>query len=974
MAQLAEHLVGRDEELRCFDRVLADVEQGRPAAIQLVGDPGIGKTRLLRELAARADARGHVVLAGCAAEFERDLPFWVFVDALDEYVQGLDPRLLAPLDETVRTELASVLPSLSALAGGTAAPHDERYRAHRAMRQLLEHLATFKPLLLVLDDLHWADSASVELFGALLRRPPDAPVLVAVAVRPRQVPDRLAAMLDRAHRDEAVVRLELTALSREEADELLSEAVMETAAAALYEDSGGNPFYLEQLARSAARASETASPVPAPDAAALEVPQAVAAAIAEELALLSGSARRLLEGAAVAGDPFELELAAASAAVPEPTSAEALDELLRLGLLRPTDVPRRFRFRHPLVRRAVYEATPDGWRLQAHERTADALASRGASLAARARHVERSARQGDLAAVAILRQAGEAAAWRAPATAATWFGDVLRLLPDTAPATERVELLLARAGSLAASGQFLDSHSALIESIALVPAESVGLRVRLTTACAGVEHLLGRHQDARSRLVRTLESLENAESPDAVALMLELSVDGFYRMEHDAMREWAERALVAAQPLGHRPLIAAAVATVAYACVLSGDIAEAEAHRSQAAALVDALADEELAMRLDAAVNLAAAELDLERLAEAGAHAERAMTIARATGQRDYVPVLVYCLGWIKRLRGQLTESAELFDGAVEGARLSGNAQSVAGNLLNSSLTALARGDIELALTTAEESAELACHLDQGLVSASAGLALSAALLEAGDPGRAVEALVGAAGGDELPMIPRAWAASWLELLTRCWLALGRRDEAEVAAANAAAAAAVVGLRMARSKADRAAAAVALDAGESDVAAERALASAAAADEVGVPVEAAVSRTLAGRALARAGEPARATAELRRSAAELDACGAFRDRDAAERELRRLGHRIHRRTRPGDSGRGVVDTLTERELQVARLVVDRKTNPEIAATLFLSPKTVETHMHNMFRKLEVHSRVEVARAVERARRADRSAV
>jgi DNA-binding NarL/FixJ family response regulator len=166
--------------------------------------------------------------------------------------------------------------------------------------------------------------------------------------------------------------------------------------------------------------------------------------------------------------------------------------------------------------------------------------------------------------------------------------------------------------------------------------------------------------------------------------------------------------------------------------------------------------------------------------------------------------------------------------------------------------------------------------------------------------------------------------------------------------------------------ADRAAAAVALDSGDPDSAAERALASAVAAEEIGAPIEAALSRTLAGHALAQARQPERAAAELRRAAAELHACGALRYRAAADQELRSLGHRVHRRTRPGQ-GNGVgVASLTGRELEVARLVVDRRTNPEIAEALFLSEKTVETHLRNIFRKLQVSSRVEVARAVERA--------
>ncbi|MGH9185458.1 MAG: response regulator transcription factor, partial [Acidimicrobiales bacterium] len=125
----------------------------------------------------------------------------------------------------------------------------------------------------------------------------------------------------------------------------------------------------------------------------------------------------------------------------------------------------------------------------------------------------------------------------------------------------------------------------------------------------------------------------------------------------------------------------------------------------------------------------------------------------------------------------------------------------------------------------------------------------------------------------------------------------------------------------------------------------------------------ALARTLAGRALAAAGQTDRAAAQLAQAAAEFDACGAPRYRDKAEQELRKLGRRIHRRTgQPGGDG---LASLSGRELEVARLVVDRRTNPEIASELFLSLKTVETHMRNIFRKLAVSSRVEVARAVER---------
>jgi DNA-binding NarL/FixJ family response regulator len=130
-------------------------------------------------------------------------------------------------------------------------------------------------------------------------------------------------------------------------------------------------------------------------------------------------------------------------------------------------------------------------------------------------------------------------------------------------------------------------------------------------------------------------------------------------------------------------------------------------------------------------------------------------------------------------------------------------------------------------------------------------------------------------------------------------------------------------------------------------------------------VDAARSRTLAGRALAAAGERDEAMAELEAAAGELAACEARRYRAEAEHELRKLGRRFSRRTRPHDPGGEGLDALTPRELEVAQLVVERHTNPEIARTLVLSEKTIETHMRNIFRKLRVSSRADVARTLER---------
>ena len=965
-ARLHDPFVGRADELEAIEQGLDEVSRGPSGAIELVGEPGIGKTRLLTELAVRAELRGHLVLSGSASELERELPFSVFVHALDEYAESLDPDLFSSLDDEVQAELAHVLPSLSAHAAGRAvALQHERYRSHRAVRALLEQLAQNGPLVLVLDDFHWADSASAELLSALLRRPPAAAVLIAFALRPRQTPERFAAALERAHRAAALVRLELGALTLDEARVLLGDRVDAAGAATLYQESGGNPFYLEQLARSTERAG-LATSAPNVSLAGLGVPPGVAASLSEELTLLSDGGRLVLEGAAVAGDPFELELAAAAAFTSEAAATSAVDELLEVDLVRSTDVPRRFRFRHPLVRRAVYEATAGGWRLGAHERCAEVLAARGAGAAARAHHVERSAREGDVVAVAALREAGDAAARLAPDSAARWYGGALRLLPQSAPTQERIELLLARAGALSAAGHFIDAYDVLLAAVAIVPRQSSALQTTLATACAGVERQLGRYEQAHARLVGALRGLPGPASVESVELLIELTLNEFYRSSFEAMHHWAERAAAEAKLLGDPSLMAAALAMPAFAAALTGLTETARSRHAEAAALVDELSDDELLLRPDAAAWLAAAEIYLDLYAEADAHASRALVLARTSGRGDPLFRLYPILPRIWYVRGKLAEAAELLDGAIEAGRLLASPPALAGNFFNRSVVALAVGDLEIALATAEEGVELTRELDDGFVAAWAAVRLAAVRLETGQAEQAVELLVGRAGGEELTLIPGGWRAYCLELLTRCWLALERRNEAERAARLAEATATASRLPLAGAWADRAAAAIALHSGDAARAVERALASADAAQEAGAPIEEALSRTLAGRALAQAGQGERAVAELQRAATAFESRGALRYRESAERELGKLGRRPHRRTRAGNAdGRGI-DTLSGRELQVARLVVDRRTNSEIAATLFLSQKTVETHLRNIFRKVGVSTRVELARTVERA--------
>src|SRR3954470_18120722 len=320
-------LLGRRAELAAVDAALEELAARRGAVLAFSGEGGIGKTRLLDELGARADGAGALVLSGRASELERELPFGVWEDALSEHAEFLGVDRLERLVGEQLPELAAVLPTVGRVPAGL---QDERYRTHRAVRSLLEALAQVQPVVVVLDDLHWADDASLELVAHLLRRPPRGRAGLALAFRPAPVRPLLATALATAERDGSVIERPLGALSFADAETLLGTDIPGPVRGEIYEAGGGNPFFLQQLARQhAAGRSVTAEPAGA------GVPRAVARALEQEIASLSEAGRALAQGAAVAGDPVDLDLAMAAADLPD--DLEALDELLAGGLLASTD-------------------------------------------------------------------------------------------------------------------------------------------------------------------------------------------------------------------------------------------------------------------------------------------------------------------------------------------------------------------------------------------------------------------------------------------------------------------------------------------------------------------------------------------------------------------------------------------------------------------------------------------------------------
>ena len=951
------NLVGRGPELERLRVVLDDLDAGTGGFLAIEGEPGIGKTTLLSELRRQATERGHLVLTGSAEEFERDVPFAVWADALDAYVTA---TVDDDWDTALLSQLSPVLPSLSGANGAEGVLAEERYRTHRAVRTLLELLAADRPLLVVLDDLHWSDAASDELIAALLRRETTAPVLIGLGYRSGSAPAKVGAAVGGA----PATVMRLAPLSEDECSELAGNGIDGETLTAIFREAGGNPFYTLALVRGSGATARL--PAEQEWTGVQGVPDGVVAALTEELRSLPSDARALLEAGAVAGDPFDLELAAQIAELETDSSLQALDALLDTSIVQATATPRSFAFRHPLVRRAVYEGSKAGWRLGAHARAARVLAAQGASAAERAHHVEQSAVIGDEAAIALLLEAADGSARQAPAVARRWYRAALRLIPHS-DGQGRLQALIGLTGVLRSTGELEECRAGLLEGMELLPPDDVALRVVGTIACAACEDFLGRQDEARSRLEKALAGLADAGSREAVTLTLQLAAGAFFTLEVDRMLDLGQRALAGSRRLDDAVLTADAVSTVALAEALAGRIDAAGASIDEAAALLESVPDEALAERLEAINRVGWAEFYLERYDNALAHLARGLKVARSSRLGVFIPLMEEAQALSAMMRGEREVAAALRENAIEGAGLAASSYITCTALITSATIMSVLGDLDAALHDAEQAYELGRGFDQGFVPRLAAGCFLATALEAGGAGADVETLVAGLGGWDMPGLPAVWKVGYQEAYTRFELAAGRVDSARAGAAHARASADAVPLPAVRAIAGRAEAAVKLADGDAAGATELALEAAVSAELSGALVEAARCRVVAGQALAAAGKRDEAVASLREAEAVLDECGATRARGEARRELRKLGARVEPRG-PGAAAESGVDSLSRREREVAELVTARKTNKEIATDLFLSEKTVESHLRNIFAKLGASSRVEVARVVEREQR------
>jgi DNA-binding SARP family transcriptional activator len=504
--------VARDRELDALRAAWEETRDGSRRLVVVAGEPGIGKTRLAKEFAHAAHAGGTVLYAAC--DEEALVSYQPFVEALRG--AGLDWERIAQMPGA--SELARVIPELPAQSG--AAPGDaelRRYLLFEAMSSLLEAIAAQAPLALVIDDLHWADRATLHLLRHVARSEREAALLIVGTYRDAEVraSHPLADLLADLRRDRLVERIVLEGLQERDVGALIAAHAGHAAPASLvgavHEHTDGNPFYVEEVLRHLIetgvvfeRGGRWTSAL-TPDE--IGVPEGVQEVIARRLARLSDACRPVLAAAAVLGRECSFEVLRATVALADdeliPALEEARDAQLVVELDR-ADGP-AYGFTHALVRQTLYTGLSGPRRQRLHAQAAAAIEQvhGDAQVAALALHHRLAGSAGD-AAKAIdcsLRAAAQAAARSAwEEAAAHWDGALAVMTRAGARERERADLrvalgdLMVLVGDLGRQIGYLEQALALYDALG-DPERSARVHSRLGMAHSLMDSIYAEHLD-----------------------------------------------------------------------------------------------------------------------------------------------------------------------------------------------------------------------------------------------------------------------------------------------------------------------------------------------------------------------------------------------------------------------------------------------------------------------------------------------
>ena len=925
-------------------RALADAARaGGGRLVVIEGGAGIGKTRLLAEARAIAGSAGMQVLAARGGELEGEFAYGI--------VRELFDALLASASSDIRAELLSGPAALieplfgaSRLAVSQDASAEGSFAILHGLYWLAANVALQQPTLFAIDDLHWADPASLRWLLYLTRRLEGVPLLVAAAARPPEGESRDPALVAElladpeaaAVRPEPLGRASIAMLARElhalEPDDPFCAAVASV--------TRGNPLFVGAVLDAVARegTSPTAEQVPR----LLEIgAQGVSRVVGLRLARLQPRALALLRAASILGDGTALRQVAALAGVNTGELGAAAAVLVRLGLLRREDP---LEFFHPVVRSAVYETLDVVERDAAHRLAAELLLKAGARPESAAGHLLRVAPQADSFVVSTLREAAERALARGAAEAAV--GYLTRALAEQLDPVARAEVLV-----------------------------ELGLAERRTNGPAAVDHLRAGLALLADRSRRGAVALELGRAlwfTDRIADALAV----FQQALDETDREQ--------DPDLYEVLVAELISS-AWWVAQTYPIAEATIGELDLDALHGGLGSEML---------LATVAHYEYRL---GLRRERAIELARRALAPGNLPAsgslaFVYAVTAL-RGSGLPDEAVGIFNQAVAEARRRGDVFNVAYMLMWRGQCQTDRGDLRAAVADLREAIDLgAAHgmvaawpynigflaralLEQGEADQAARvierggfaeqlpidqfefvyvrLYRSRLRIETGSPERGVDELLQV--GETVRRLPFdnpscvPWRGSAAEGLRR----LDRGNEARALAGEE--------LALARRWGDPIAIGASLrvlglvEGGTAGLELLREAVAVLAGSEA--RLEHARALVDLGAALRRANRRTEARERLREGVELARTLGAFGLAGRANQEIAATGARPRKVLRTG------LDALTASERRVAGLAADGMSNKEIAQTLFVTIKTVEVHLSNAYRKLEISSRAQLDKAL-----------
>lgn len=939
-------LVGREAERGRLEEAVERARGGDGSLVLVAGEAGVGKTRLVETVAAASDA---LVLRGASSQ-GATVPYGPLIGAFRSRLRA-EPDALTGCGP-LQGHLAVMLPEL-----GPRAKTSDRATLLEAARCALAHLAEQQHLLLVLDDLHWSDAATLALLSGLAESLDGLPVAVLGTYRSDGLPRdhgvrRLRNELRRAGRLHEIV---LEPLEHEQLAELLAgvlgEAPARSLVAAIHDRTAGVPFFAEELTRAlvAAKAVQPGrNGLELADRDAVPLPDTIRDAVMLGAHELSDEARSAADAAAVAGDAFDLDLVAGIA------GDVALDELLANGLI-VDEGQGRARFRHALSREAVYADIPWLRRRALHRQVAEVLEAAHAPATLVATHWV-GASDGPKARRSLVAAAAESEAVHAYSDAAHYGRQALELWPaaaDEAHDPERTDALERYARCSELSGDIAEAVRAWRELSDVRGSLGQGVLLAQAQRRLAAAYDLKGERDSAFAARRVAAEMFAANGMPAEASLDHLSMANQLRVtaKHVAAAETARMAVAEAEQADRLDLRLRARGLEGMAMAKGGEYDPGLAIVRDALAI--ALEYELTPVAAELYQRLSVVLYDAADYRQAAETLDTALDLCRLDGGGGIEEACISCIAYVLRELGDWQEAGAICRDLAS----SGASAFIADGLVGSIHGFQGRFSSARRMLTASLATSSRVGHYNMTVDSTAALAYVAAAENAHDEAaehcRAIVARWATSDDHHYANSGLRWSAVY-------FARQGARADAHACADALTQIASASGQADALAALAHALAELSLLDGDADTAAEQLTNALDLHRTIDMPFVRAQIELRAGVALAAAGEAEAGLERLSAAYRTARRLGARPLAAEAAKEAAALGDSVVRRLGRGAEADAEEGGLSRREREVVRLLAVGRTNREIAQQLFLSPRTVDMHVRNILRKLDCRSRVEAA--------------